>query len=1022
MARRSASRSLHPAPFPQPVTSFAGRRAELDRVLAHLDEETLFLVLGVGGIGKSELVYRAIALAREREAWREARAIHLEVRAGLDVTRALAELLAAAGAPPEPRRGQPTEAAHLTEQLATLARALDAAPHLVFIDDVHHLPAEPVAEALGYLARHVRRSRLFVASRHALRLPASAPAPVVTTLGPLDAQAAGELIGALADRLAVPRPAAEEVLRATHGSPFHIRRRLAGEDGAEDGLASSLAELEPTARRLLLAAALAPRRPSLARLGGAWPEGEGALEATARELERRFLLGVEDGRVAVHDLVREALLARAGPDELREARAACAARCLDELGASRSALGALDAISLYLAAREPQRAWETVERFHSTLAAAGHDHLLAPLLEPLREALPQHAVAIDLRIAGALVRASLVEDADRVLARIGEVSSDAERARHLVLSGAIAQRRGALGRARELFDEAAACAPDEATRFSAQLSNAVVASCRGEGARARDALDEGLAALAAPTDAQRGRRGWARALSWMFDERFEQAADEAARARDALPPEGHDDLANQLAMLETLSAVGAEDMVRARAAVQRIEESGLRRRVAALYRAIVAFADGEAGAAGAELVSAFEDLSVHGDTVNAYLAGYYGAAALAETGELGDAQALAERTAGLAHGAGLASLGARADALRAILAAEALQAQLAHRLAGEALAGAHAGARTRATAHRARARAFSLEGDVARALEELAAARAAVAGVPRAHLVLDVEEAAVELVGGRFERSVELAERAARELRVRSRDFDTAHAGLVLAAAYVARGRRTDLVLGERVLSETRELAERGALRSIRVGCAILSAAFARRAHRERAAEEVLASALRELDPERGSVYANTLIGAIDGGVAMWVAPGAVALLAHLGLNDAVEGYLVDRHGRRAATRDDVERERRRRGLLVVYRDGTIHAARGTLELKSAVGAALLGALIEARGEALAAEVLYPRVWEVTEYHPLQHRNTLYVAINRLRKSLREAFGEREVIERAPRGWRLADGIDACAAVPSRRA
>ena len=67
--------------------------------------------------------------------------------------------LAEAGAAPEPRRGQPTEEAHLTEQIGALARLLEARPHLLFIDDLHHLPPEPVGDALRYLARHVRRSR-----------------------------------------------------------------------------------------------------------------------------------------------------------------------------------------------------------------------------------------------------------------------------------------------------------------------------------------------------------------------------------------------------------------------------------------------------------------------------------------------------------------------------------------------------------------------------------------------------------------------------------------------------------------------------------------------------------------------------------------------------------------------------------------------------------------------------------------------------------------------------------------------
>jgi hypothetical protein len=236
-------------------------------MLAHLDEDVVFLVYGVGGIGKTELVYRLMAEVRERPEWRDAIPVHLELRAGETTTRALAELLATIGAPPEPRSGQPTEVAHLTEQLALLARVLDERPHLVFLDDVHHLPPEPVAEALAHFSRHVRRSRIFVASRREIRLRPGAEPPIVTTLGPLDAEAAAEMMEALAMRLQVERPEPSVLMRSTHGSPFHIRRLLVGSAG-DDALARSLDDLGATARRALVLAAVAPLRPAVRVLSG----------------------------------------------------------------------------------------------------------------------------------------------------------------------------------------------------------------------------------------------------------------------------------------------------------------------------------------------------------------------------------------------------------------------------------------------------------------------------------------------------------------------------------------------------------------------------------------------------------------------------------------------------------------------------------------------------------------------------------------------------------------------------------
>ena len=1003
--------------FPQPVRGFAGRRAELDRILAHVDQDVLFLLYGVGGIGKTELAYQLVREIRERARWADAIPVLVEIRPGTTAPRTLAQLLAAVGSAPAPRRGQPTEKAHLSEQLALLARRLDARPYLLLVDDVHHLPAGAVGEALGYLSRRVERSRLVVISRLEIPLPAEAPPPVVTTLGPLDAEAAAQMMTALAERLQVPRPEPGWLMRTTHGSPFHIHRALVRHAPGTGSLEASLDELSPAARRVLLAASVAQHRPPLPMLP----------EDAVGELAQRFLVQLDRGQLVVHDLVREALLGAIAPATLAAAHADAAALCLAELhaGDDPRRLLAVDAVHHLLAAGRPLEAWRVIETWRAALAAAGSEHLLLDPLERLRAALPARQVAIDLLIARTLVRASLFEEAGRALARLGEPRDDADEARACLLAGEIAQQGGDLAGAGAHFERAVALAPDPEARFRARLRSATVAINADEGDRARRMLDAALDELPAPTPRHRARAAWARTASWMVDERFENAAEEAGRARRELDGTGLDDLASQLAMLETLACIESDDMVRARDAARRIDEAGLRRRVAALYRAIVRHADGEARDAGLALARAHEELRGHGDTVNAYLAGFHGSAALAEAGLLGEAQALAERTSELARRAGLRGPAARSLARQARFAAEAMQPGAAHRLADQALAGARIGPRARAEAHCAHARACTIEGDITRALAELARARAAVVApdLTAARAAIEVEHAAIELVGGDLERAVERAERAVAHYRGRSRDYQAAHAQLVLGAAYIARGRRTDLLYAERTVGDARGLADRGGYRSIQVGCAILAAALAKRSNRDRAARELLAEALRDLDPERGSLYAGVLVAAIDGGAVALAAPGAVALLAHLGFCDSVQRYLVDQHGRRAATDRDVARERELRELLVDEVEAVIVARRGALEIRGRpMLCALLSVLVEARGEPVAPDTLYTRVWGVAEYHPLQHRNTLYVAINRLRSCLREALPEREVIERTAGGWRLAEGVDACAAIGVRGA
>lgn len=62
----------------------------------------------------------------------------------------------------------------------------------------------------------------------------------------------------------------------------------------------------------------------------------------------------------------------------------------------------------------------------------------------------------------------------------------------------------------------------------------------------------------------------------------------------------------------------------------------------------------------------------------------------------------------------------------------------------------------------------------------------------------------------------------------------------------------------------------------------------------------------------------------------------------------------------------------------------------------------------------VSAEELHLEVWGGAEYHPLRHRNTVYVAVNRLRCTLGEMFPERTLIVRVPDGWRLDASLDAC--------
>jgi DNA-binding winged helix-turn-helix (wHTH) protein len=152
--------------------------------------------------------------------------------------------------------------------------------------------------------------------------------------------------------------------------------------------------------------------------------------------------------------------------------------------------------------------------------------------------------------------------------------------------------------------------------------------------------------------------------------------------------------------------------------------------------------------------------------------------------------------------------------------------------------------------------------------------------------------------------------------------------------------------------------------------------------------------------------------------------PGVRATLAGLGLLAGPRHRLSGRSGARVVT--DAELEAARAAHAVV-----VEPARASLTARGPDGAPrvdrgrpllceLLAVLVDAQGQVVSPEALFLQVWGGPEYHPLRHRNTLYVGLKRLRQALRDLFGDdREIVETAAGGWRLADGVDAIVVRPA---
>ncbi|MEM9492827.1 MAG: helix-turn-helix domain-containing protein, partial [Myxococcota bacterium] len=260
------------------------------------------------------------------------------------------------------------------------------------------------------------------------------------------------------------------------------------------------------------------------------------------------------------------------------------------------------------------------------------------------------------------------------------------------------------------------------------------------------------------------------------------------------------------------------------------------------------------------------------------------------------------------------------------------------------------------------------------------------------------------------------------------RQWLEARAAAGLACALVARATSTDLVAAEEPLARAEILAKEHGYSHVLARTALARAALLLRAGQEAEAHQSLIAAVRGLDAyiERPELPALRLAldctgGAGDEGGASTgqVLPGEHALVAALGFTSGARYRVIDRERERLAGERELATERQSRDLIVEPERATITAERGARsDHGRPVACQLLARLIEGQGATVAAEELFRDVWGGREYHPLRHRNTVYVAVKRLRQTLRKLLGERDIIETAPGGWRIAGDVDAAVIRP----
>lgn len=288
---------------PPPSPIWVGRQPELDRLEKMLAQLPVALVYGVGGVGKSALVY-ALAARFQGPVVYDSVAPGEPLAALVDdVRRQLAR-----GAVPEARDDE--------ERLLDLAQQLDGRGALWVLDDLHRLDAASRIRLVDVLGRELRGGRFVATSRELVPMLGGTADRFELRLGGLDEPSARALWTHL-DTLYGPSSGFEVAWARGHGNPFHLRRAHAGGVHEEDPTTAAIRALSPDQRRLAAVLALSAFDLNVTMVERLLPGPRG--RAALRELVVQLILEVDgSGRCMLHDIHRDAVLESLSAEERRE--------------------------------------------------------------------------------------------------------------------------------------------------------------------------------------------------------------------------------------------------------------------------------------------------------------------------------------------------------------------------------------------------------------------------------------------------------------------------------------------------------------------------------------------------------------------------------------------------------------------------------------------------------------------------------------------------------------------------------
>lgn len=993
VAKSSALRRLGLAAPPP----FVGRARELAALERYLDDARLAVVTGAVGSGKTRLAHALAGCELSL------RASYVSCEEGDRESALLARAERALDVMP-----------------GSLAAVMQREPRLLLIDDLHKLPPHDAARVLASLTTGAGAGRVVAFTRDALPLARNDQQRRELALEGLDEAAARELWAHL-EELYGPTPASacDDAIARTRGMPLALRREYARALAGE--AAWTIAELDDDARGALRAAAVLALPAAPAAIAALVP-GVDAEAALAKLVSLQLLDPQSDGRFAIHDIVRDEVLADLDDAGRRALERDAADLILDGARAltnkrgpsvdwavrEGAALGLLDPVDRMregvrrlLAAGEVQAAIDRLVADEHVVARRGCGGELFSLVDGIAAETAEQRDALDrLRVVVA-DRHGRVAEALELIERLPQAG-----AMESVIAARLAYRSGAVAPAEEalrgLVDHADA---DVRGLAAAQLCELLVARGHRDDAkqlvvRALDAdravLGErarvrlGLALASAEMAAGRttaARAALSRAASSAASEPALQAA-VAARLAGCLVFEGR--LADAEASL-------AEAEVTAREADEVAVAEEIRRR-----RAVVEARRGGMIAAS-ETLRALVDARRHrGDEFGALRAEIDLASVLERRGEVSRAAELAAACAQSASRRGLCALALEAMLVSARADASELRLDEAEDQLGRIIehAGVTADVHAKATALLRVVQAWKV-GHAAKTTAAVEAPPLADDEIESARI-----RSSIALAAGDIAQALDSARSAAVWAERAGRMAEVADALSLAARMYIARGDK--LSANAAATRAVREARACGYTRAQARGLLVLAAL--RRDAGDPAAALQYARDAAELSGNAGLAFerlvaAEAIAVMDDSGdrdaaeardaaaatMSAYAIGSAQQALADLGLTAARPYRVVDASGGDMFVADanpGVLRIDDRNLAIDGVREVIVRSGDQIADLRRrSLLKRLLFLFAAAPSRTFSKEEIVQTVWEV-EYHPLRHDAALFTNIMRIRRLL----------------------------------